>query len=89
MSKRKKNRLGKAEFVGWGPGETPVVDDDFNWGMPEQDTPVESPPETPRCQKCRAEVEHRFAHYSAPDVWLCAKCYNVVAREHRPPSKRS
>jgi hypothetical protein len=85
MGKGKHRRsLGRAEWLGWG-RVVEEPDDDF-WGQPETDTPAMPIPL--QCDSCHCLVEKAFHHASAPEVPLCATCYNFVANQHRPPSKR-
>ena len=41
-----------------------------------------------QCDSCHAtNLERRYVHWSAPGKPLCARCYNIVVKQHTPPSE--
>lgn len=77
--------------------EPGIPDEDVDWGLPEQDTPVEDPepveppppegipPPPPECDSChRLVIGNRYLYNDIP---LCPECYNLVVKQHLPRSK--
>jgi hypothetical protein len=69
---KKRKRLGQAEFISL-----------------ESQERIARAIQPLGCDRCFHESPTlHFHHWSDPDKRLCVKCYNIVAKEHRPPSKR-